>query len=343
MVSNSRRAGTTPTIYDVAGRAGVSIATVSRVLNGSDRVSAEVRARTLAAVDELHYVPRAEARDRARKQVGRLGVLSPHFTADSFVDRLRGVATALVGLPYELVVYDVTTRAQRDRYLSNVTLTNQVDGLIVIGLPFDEEIAARLLRRGVEIVQIMTKAQPYSHHFTTILIDDGAAGRMAAEHLLSRGHRRLGFVGGSEPIDTAANFGSTNLDGFRQALALAGVPLPDAYVSLAPFGLEQARSQAHSLLGLEEPPTAIYAASDTQAIGVLSAARQRGLSVPGDLALLGFDDIEIAEFIGLSTIGQPLKESGRLAVEYLLQQLAEPGQPVQQIDMPLTLKERMTT
>jgi DNA-binding LacI/PurR family transcriptional regulator len=269
--------------------------------------------------------------------------LSPHFTADSFVDRLRGVTASLDGLPYELVVYDVTTQTQRDRYLSSVTLTDQVDGLIVIGLPFEEEIASRLLRRGVQIVQIMTKSQPWSRHFSCIVIDDGAAGRMAAEYLLARGHRRVGFVGGTEPMDTAANFGSSNLDGFRQALALAGVPLPDAYVSLAPFGLEQARTQAHSLLGLAEPPTAIYAASDTQAIGVLSAARQRGLSVPGDIALLGFDDIEIAEFIGLSTIGQPLKESGRLAVKHLLRQLAEPGEPVQHIDMPLTLRERLTT
>jgi LacI family transcriptional regulator len=121
------------------------------------------------------------------------------------------------------------------------------------------------------------------------------------------------------------------------------VPLPDSYVNLAPFGLENAREQAHRLLSLARPPTAIYAASDTQAMGVLSAARQRGLSVPGDLAVLGFDDIEIAEFVGLSTIGQPLKDSGRLAVELLLGQLTEPGRAAQHVDMPLTLHVRLTT
>lgn len=330
------------TIYDVAVRAGVSIATVSRVLNGSDRVSDDARARILAAVDQLGYVPKIEARTRARKQIGRIGVLTPHFTADSFVDRLRGVAAALVGLPYELVVYDVTTQAQRDRYLSSLALNHQVDGLVVIGLPFDEAMEARLLTRELPVVQIMTRAQPFSCRFSCLVVDDGAAGRIAAEHLLERGHRRLGFVGASIPPDFAADFGTTNLDGFRQTLALAGVPLPDAYVSLAPFGLEQARAQAHHLLDLPDPPTAIYTGSDTQAIGVLSAARQRGLAVPADLAVVGFDDIEIAEFIGLTTVGQPLKESGQHAVELLLGQLADPSAPPRQIDVPLRLRERLT-
>lgn len=331
------------TIYDVAERAGASIATVSRVLNGSDRVSDETRALILAAVDELGYEPKVEARTRARKQIGRLGVLTPYFTADSFVDRLRGVAAALIDLPYELVVYDVASRAQRDRYLSNVALTRQVDGLVVIGLPFDDALASRLIKRRLPVVQIMTQEQPFSRRFTTIVIDDAAAGRMAAEHLLGRGHWRFGFVGAAEPADTGAGFGTSNLDGFRQALALAGVPLPDAYVSLAPFGLEQARGQARQFLDMPVPPTAIYAASDTQAIGVLSAARQRGLAVPGDLAVVGFDDIEMAEFVGLTTVGQPLKESGRLAVELLLGHMVEPARPAQQIDVPLTLRERATT
>lgn len=332
----------TATIYDVAKRAGVSIATVSRVLNAPDRVAEETRTQVLTAIDELGFVPKFEARTRARKQIGRIGVLTPHFTADSFVDRLRGVSAALAGLPYELVVYDVTTPAQRDGYLTSLALTHQVDGLIMIGLPFDETMAARLLTHQMSIVQIGTVAQPFSNRFDQIVTDDEAAGRMAAGHLLARGHRRVGFVGTGVQADVAPDFGTTNLDGFRQALALAGVPLPNAYVSLASFGLEQARQQAYRLLDLPNPPTAIYAASDTQAIGVVSAARERGLRVPDDLAVIGFDDIEIAEFIGLTTVGQPLKEAGRLAVELLLQQLGEQECAAQQHEMPLTLKPRAT-
>lgn len=334
---------TSVTIYDVAKRAGVSIATVSRVLNAPDRVSEDTRAQVLTAIDELGFVPKFEARTRARKQIGRIGVLTPYFTADSFVDRLRGVGAALAGLPYELVVYDVTTPAQRDGYLTNLALTRQVDGLIVIGLPFDQAMAARLLANQLPVVQVGTLAQSFSQHFDRITTDDAAAGRIAARHLLERSHQRVSFVGAAAPADMAADFGSTNLDGFRQALALAGVPLPDAYVSLAPFGLDHARRQANQLLDGPNPPTAIYAASDTQAIGVISAARERGLAIPGDLAVIGFDDIEIAEFIGLTTVGQPLKEAGRAAVELLLGHLAEEGRPVQHVEMPLTLKERTTT
>ncbi|GAB4424039.1 MAG: LacI family DNA-binding transcriptional regulator [Chloroflexi bacterium OHK40] len=330
------------TIYDVARRAGVSIATVSRVLNAPDRVAEETRTQVLTAIDELGFVPKFEARTRARKQIGRIGVLTPHFTADSFVDRLRGVSAALAGLPYELVVYDVTTPAQRDGYLTSLAITHQVDGLIVIGLPFDATMASRLRKHRMAVVQIGTLAQPFSHVFDRIVTDDEAAGRIAAGYLLSRGHRRVGFVGTGVQPDVAPDFGTTNLDGFRQALALAGVPLPNAYVSLAAFGLEQARQQAYRLLDLPLPPTAIYAASDTQAIGVISAARERGLRVPDDLAVIGFDDIEIAEFIGLTTVGQPLKEAGRQAVALLLQQLGESPQAVQQLEMPLTLKVRTT-
>ena len=332
----------TTTIYDVAKRAGVSIATVSRVLNAPDRVAEETRTQVLTAIDELGFVPKFEARTRARKQIGRIGVLTPHFTADSFVDRLRGVSAALAGLPYELVVYDVTTPAQRDGYLTNLALTRQVDGLIAIGLPFDATMASRLRTHQMPIVQIGTLAQPFSHRFDRIVTDDEAAGRMAADYLLARGHRRVGFVGTGIQADVAADFGTSNLDGFRQALALAGVPLPNAYVSLASFGLEQARRQAYRLLDLPDPPTAIYAASDTQALGVISAARERGLKVPDDLAVIGFDDIEIAEFMGLTTVGQPLKEAGRLAVELLLRQLADQEHVVQQREMPLTLKQRTT-
>lgn len=333
---------TNVTIYDVAKRAGVSIATVSRVLNSPDRVVEETRTLVLTAIDELGFVPKFEARTRARKQIGRIGVLTPHFTADSFVDRLRGVGAALAGLPYELVVYDVTTPAQRDGYLTSLALTHQVDGLIIIGLPFDQTMESRLVKHRVPIVQIGTLAQPFSERFDRIVTDDESAGRIAAAHLLARGHRRVGYVGTGVQPDVAPDFGTTNLDGFRQALALAGVPLPNTYVSLAPFGLEQARQQAYQLLALTNPPTAIYAASDTQAIAVISAARERGLNVPQDLAVIGFDDIEIAEFIGLTTVGQPLKEAGRLAVELLLRQLINQEHTQQQIEMPLTLKQRMT-
>jgi LacI family transcriptional regulator len=328
------------TIYDVAERAGVSIATVSRVLNAPDRVNDETRARVIAVIDELGFVPKLDALARARKQVGRIGVLTPFFTADSFVDRLRGVVAALAGLPYESVIYDVASIAQRDGYLTNLPLSHQVDGLIVIDLPLNDTITRRLLKHQLAAVQIAPLSPFLSQAISRIIHDDAAGGRMAAEYLLARGHRCLGFVGDLDVPDFTIHTSDQKLDPFRQTLALAGVALPNAYVGLAPFGMEQARQQAHRLLDLPTPPTAIFAGSDTQALGVISAARERGLSVPGDLSVMGFDDIEIAEFLGLTTIRQQLKESGRLAVELVLGQLAEQERPAQQVDLPFTLVPR---
>lgn len=331
------------TIYDVAKRAGVSTATVSRVLNSPDRVSEETRAHVLCVIDELGFVPKVEARTYARKQIGRIGVLTPNFTADAFVEILRGVSAALAGLPYELLIYDVTTPAQRDGYLTNLALTHQVDGLIVIGLTIVDTLALRLSTHQLPIVEIVAESQPFSHRFDRIVADDAAGGRMAAEHLLARGHRRIGFVGDAAVLDFIAPTSAKRLDSFRQTLALAGVPLPDTYVNLAPFGMEQARQQAHQLLDQPNPPTAIFAASDTQAFGVLCAARERHLAVPDELAVMGFDDIESAHFIGLTTIRQQLKERGRLAVALLLEQLDGDGRPAKQIDQPFTLMQRVTT
>ena len=132
------------------------------------------------------------------------------------------------------------------------------------------------------------------------------------------------------------------LDGFRQRLAEAGIPLPDAYVGRDHFGMRYAREQTRRLLSLSEPPTAIFAASDTEAIGVLSAAREAGLSIPGDLAIIGCDNIEVAEFLGLTTIDTQLKKRGQLAVEVLLSQIGKDPQPPQRIDISASIVQRVT-
>jgi LacI family transcriptional regulator len=326
------------TIYDVAQRAGVSITTVSRVLNSPQQVNQTTRARVLAAIDELGFVPRAEATARARKGTGRIGILAPFFTYLSFVDRLRGVTDALADTAYELVIYSVGSSIRRDGYLTTLPITRRLDGLIVMSLPFDEAAAQRLLTHGLTTVLIEA---PQSS-FSGVEIDDHAGGRIAAEYLLKQGHRRCGFVGDTDVPDYAIHTSDWRLAGYRRALNQAGITLPEDYIGLAPHGLEQARQQAHQLLSLPKPPTAIFAPSDTQAMGVLKAARERGLSVPGDLAVIGFDDVEIADYVGLTTISQHLKESSRVAVEMLLARLADPARPVQHVRLPLTLVKRET-
>ncbi len=326
------------TVYDVAEMAGVSISTVSRVLNSPERVNEATRIRVLNAVDSLRFVPKAEAAARARKHFGRIGVLAPFFTYPSFVQRLHGVATALADLPFELAIYYVDSADRRDAYLASLPVARRLDALIVMALPFDDDIAGRLIEHGLETV-LIEFVRP---EFSSLEIDDRAGGRMVAGYLAGQGHRRFGFVGNSDLPDYAIPTSDRRLSGYRAALEEAGFALPDDCLELVPHGLEPARQAGHRLLDLPEPPTAIFAASDTQAIGVLRAARESGVDVPGQLAVVGFDDIEMADFVGLTTVSQALEESGRVAVDLVLGRLAEPTRPQQRIRLPIKLVQRET-
>lgn len=238
------------TVYEVAKAAGVSIATVSRVLNTPERVSEATRTRVYQAIDRLGFVPKAEAAARARKTYGRIGVLAPFFTYPSFVARLRGIAQSLSDLPYDLAIYNVDSSSRRDGWLASLPVTRRVDGLILMSLPFDEDAAARLISHGVPTVLI-----EYSRPgFSSVRIDNGGGGGLAAQHLIDGGHVRCAFVGDRDVPDYAMRNSDARLAGFRQALNDAGLELPDELVACAPHGLEEARLSTRRLLDL--PPTA---------------------------------------------------------------------------------------
>jgi DNA-binding LacI/PurR family transcriptional regulator len=327
-----------PTIYDVARHAGVSITTVSRLLNDPDRVNSETRKRVLASIDALGFVPKAEARARAMQRNGRIGVITPFFTAPSFIQRLRGIAGALSPRNFELVIYTVHSTDHLQRYLSTLPLTGNLDGLIVISLPVGDTEARRLIDHGLPTVLI-----EYPHpRLNCVEIDDVQGGRMAATYLLQKGHRRIAFLGDTDLPEYAIHPVSLRLTGFRQVLKEQGVDLPDVFVRLAPYSQEQTRQVARELLSLAEPPTSIFAATDFQALGVLKAAHQLNVTVPDELAVIGFDDLDMAEYADLTTISQHLDESGRLAVEILIAQMESSSPLPRQVKIPLTLIERNT-
>lgn len=329
----------TPTIYDVAERSGISISTVSRVLNNPEKVNPKTRARVLDAIDKLGFVPKAEARARALSQTNRIGVITPFFTAPSFVQRLRGVASALAAFNYELVIYTVDSFDRLEGYLSSIPFTGNLDGLIVMSLPIQKKEARRLIEHGIETVLI-----EFSHPgLNCIEIDDVHGGLLAGEYLLNKGHRRIAFAGDREPHDFQLHPAGMRLKGFQQALKNAGVTIPSEYVSLFENTQEEAMRAARELLSLPQPPTAVFAAADIQALSVLKVAREMGVRVPEELAVIGFDDIDSAEFMDLTTIRQHLDESGKLAVDILLAHIADPLRPPQHVKLPLSLIERQTT
>lgn len=327
-----------PTIYDVAAKAGVSITTVSRVLNSPSQVREETRSRVLAAIDELAFVPKAEAIARARKAVGRIGVLTPFFTFPSFVQRVRGMAEALRDTPYELIIYTVDSLTRLRDYLALLPVSSRLDGLVVMSLPVDEQAADRLLRNHLETVLI-----EYDHpSFISLTIDDEQGGAQAAGYLLKKGHRRCAYIGDTDLPDYTIRPEEKRLKGYRRALDENGLPLPDEYVKLPELSMPSLRQQVNELMDLPEPPSAIFAATDELAMRVLKVARDRGLRVPEDLAVIGFDDLDASEYMGLTTVHQPLDESGQIAIALLLQRLADPSTPVQHLNMQLSIQERET-
>jgi len=215
---------------------------------------------------------------------------------------------------------------------------DRADGLLVISLiPGDDEVG-RLRDARIPCV-LVDGAHPALPH---LVVDDVAGGELATRHLLDLGHRRIAFIG--DKPDDPYRPGSTRdrTSGYEQALHAAGIQPRPELVRAGTQHREEAREIAISLLRLAERPTAIFAASDLQALGVLEAARHEGLAVPGELSVVGFDDIEIAPFAGLTTVRQPLHESGRRGGEVLLAMLGgAPGPPP--ITLPLELVRRSTT
>jgi len=306
----------TVTIRDVAKRAGVGIATVSRVLNESPLVSDETRHRVQTAIADLDYSPSAVARRLSRGKSMAVAVIAPFFTRRSYVERLQGIEYVLSSAGYDLILYNVETVARRDECLRAVPRGERLDGLLILSLTPDDVEVRQLAALGVPAVLVDT----YHPALPTVQIDDVAGARTAVSHLIDLGHRRIAYVG--ETLDqNPLHFQpiGDRFHGYRQALEEAGIPFCPEYHRQGKYGWREARRMTHELLDLPEPPTAIFAYSDTMAFGVLEAAQQRGIDVPGRLSVIGFDDVEIAQYFRLTTVRQPLHESGARGAELLLE------------------------
>jgi DNA-binding LacI/PurR family transcriptional regulator len=325
------------TIAEVAQEAGVGVATVSRVLNGSPSVREETRERVLAAIKRLGYVPNTAARALSTGRTGTIGVIAPFLTRPSVVERLRGVSRVLARTDYLLILYDVERPEQRGEFFRTLAGGGRLDGLLCISLcPTDEELAP-LAAADVPAVLV----DQTHDKLPAVSTDDVEGGRLATEHLIALGHERIAFVGDDEADDYGFTSSARRRTGWSRALADAGLPAGRELVRTTEHGRATAAAAAHDLLGADDPPTAVFAASDMQALGVLEAAEERGVAVPGDLSVIGFDDIELARWAGLTTVAQPLEESGARGAELLLAALE--GAPARGRRLELKLVRRMTT
>jgi LacI family transcriptional regulator len=328
------------TIYSVASRAGVSISTVSHTLNRPQRVHPATRRRVLEAIDELGYVPKATAVAHARKAVGRIGVIAPFSSYESYMRRLKGMLQEAEAKPTELVIYDHESAAVAiSPLLSTLPITRRVDGLVIMGVPLDDRLADRLFAQAVPTVLVDT----HRPELDSVTIDDHAAGELVARHLLDRGRQRFAYISEPQRSDAFLSQGQMRRNGFRRALTDSGIA-PDAMRHICTGDdIAGGRQAIAEMVANHHLPDAIFAHHDLLAVGILLECRERGIRVPEDLAVVGFDDGLAAEALRLTTVRQPFEESGRLAFRRLQDLLSGRIGSAQHVNLSVELIPRATT
>ena len=332
-----------PTIYDVARTAGVGVGTVSRVLNNSTRVSPETQEKVQSAIRELGFRRSKVARQLSTGiQHRNIGVILPFITHPSFVERLRGVQLALHDLDndFNLILYNVTEPDRYHEQLLEIIEQAIVDGLLIATLHVSDEQQDLLLEASIPFVTLSDVCTGKSN---CISPDNIRGGYIATRHLLELGHRRIAYVGDEFPNVYGFPTSELRYQGYCSALKENGLAYRSDYVCLGPHGEETAHSLTKRLLTLPEPPTAIFAMSDIQAVGSILAIREAGLRVPEDVSVIGFDDVQLSRYIGLTTVRQHLEQSGYLGIQLLLDMLTAPDTVVSRQLPPLELIVRGTT
>lgn len=308
------------TSQNVADRAGVSRTTVSFVLNNvKANISPETRERVLQAAKELGYVPNASARALARQQTHTLGLVlirdPVELACDFFLPGvMQGLIEAIRPAGFRLLLEPIDNAQEQDLYL-NLVRARQIDGIVLSGPRSDDEQLADLIDSGFPVVLL---GQLADSEASSVDVDNREAARVAVEHLILQGHRRIGCITNAPLAYTGS---ADRLAGYRSALAAHEIPYDPALVRYGEFSPESGQLAAHSLLVECKPrPSALFVASDVVAVGALHAVRDLDLTVPDDVALVGFDDVPVSRYLvpPLTTVRLPAMELGRRAGELLL-------------------------
>jgi LacI family transcriptional regulator len=300
------------TIQDVAKTAGVSVSTVSRVLNGKVDVASETQVRILGVIDELNYMSNLAARSMRSHRTHLIGLIMPDIAFPFAVEVMKGVNRAITESDYDLLVYttgDVKkygTASHEKKYVN--LLNNSLTDGVVVAAPATADFST-----DAPIVVI----DPYMSNpdYPAVHATNYAGALDAMHYLLSLGHRRIGFITGRADLESSAR----RLRGYRDALEQAGIPIDEALISAGDYTGETAIKCTHELISLNHPPTAIFASNDQTAIGVLQTANAMGVKVPDDLSLMGFDNISEAGYLNLTTVDQFIGEMGFVATKMLFQ------------------------
>lgn len=329
------------TMKDVAERARVSITTVSHVVNGTRFVSEKVRDRVTRVMEELGYRPNVLARGLRRGESSIVGLIVPDATNPYFAEIARSVEDACAERGYGVILCNSDGSAERQEKAVEVLASNRVGGLVLVSVGVTHREAA--LFEGLSIPMVMLDREIPGFPVDSIQIDNALGGFQATEHLLALGHRRIACLAGSSQVSPSLD----RVDGYRRALGQAGIPVDPDLIMTGDFTPDGGYACARKIMDMgENRPTALFACNDLMAFGAITAFFEGGLRVPGDISVVGFDDIGLASYFNptLTTVAQPRHEMGQMAVKILLERMQKDGQqPGRSVLLETQLRVRRST
>lgn len=321
------------TMKDVAELAGVSTATVSRVLTGKTNVSPELRARVLKAVEELDYQPSRVARSLRVRTTQIIGLIISDIRNPFFTSVVRGVEDVAYANGYTLILCNSDEDPAKERLYIDVMRAERVAGIIISPTSETNEYYKLLLESGISIVSMDRRMRGLE--VDTVVVNNVEGAYQAVSHLIKLGHKRIGLIGGPTMITT----GRERQEGYEKALKEHGLAVTPGLIKVGDFKQESGYQRANEFLEVEDPPTALFVANNLMTLGALNAIHERGLKIPQDIAIVGFDDMPWAPSLEppLTVIAQPTYELGRAAAEALLGRITDRDRPVREVKLATTL------
>jgi LacI family transcriptional regulator len=322
-----------PTIHTVAQKAGVSIATVSRFLNGKERVRPQTADRIRSAIHYLGYIPNASARGLVMRTTETLALLFPKLSGPFYAELIRGAETEASASGYHLLIFGTSWQKQDNGEISLGLLATKVDGLIMASYQVGHDFMRDMQRQGVPVVFLGYQ----SHDFIvdSIRPENKSSATLLVSHLIEHGYHRIALIQGPEHQTHAHE----REQGYRQALQNHQLPIYPEYICAGKFDEYSGYAAMQKLLSQAILPDAVFAANDQMAIGALTAITDQGLSCPDDIAMVGFDDIETARYLHppLTTVHQDMFGQGQIAVRLLLNRIQGSDAPVETQVIPTKL------
>jgi LacI family transcriptional regulator len=305
------------TIKDIAAEAGISYATVSRALNNKPGVKKDTRLKVLETAERLGYYPHAVARSLVTRQTRTIALVLPDITNPFFPEVARGVEEAATQAGYNVFLCNTNWDMQKELSFLELFQSRRIDGLILASSSHDSSIIDRFVRTNAALVILNSFDREFACH--RVVSDNIRGGYMAGKHLIRLGHRRIGFIGGLSTARSTID----RYRGYQMAVEETGLKVINNLARYGSFTWESGHSNAMDLLSTQKRPTAIFAANDLMALGVMQAADELGLAIPGNLAVVGFDDIVFSSYprVHLTTIAQPKQLIGETAAKIIIEEL----------------------